>query len=649
MQRPFTLLHSIMGKRTWLNTQLANQYFPAIAKLPDTEAGHQSAAQLAAQLRQSWYERGSVNPGEKELGQLAALFDITRSQLKDRFGADHFCLKYFGMTTAEYTKLNNQKQQNTADRNEAVKQIDNPDAIVAKAVSLLEDSPHWFDVATALAVLTGRRSSEILATAQFEKATQWSVTFTGALKRGGERQRLSFEIPTLTTSDRVIAALAMLRRQLPDVGDLTPEEINRKYGDRVAQACEQHFTGLVPPRAGGDLYTHLFRAVYACIATFWYCPSWVEPTEYKAAIQGHYAVLDADDPTLRRSLGASRHYADYEIADSVIAQAGGKRKGIKLGWGGIVPIASFQRPNTVATPASPQLPPTPHSQAMPQVPINAPKSRRTPRKSVWINYQDEDLVQQVLSHFGQTDTTEAKISAMSNWLHWSIDLLQADHQPEGEQPDEGEQPAIAAHSATPNGPPTEPTTTPEAQERSAEVDELKTMFAQTLLMFQTFLQAQSQPPTARTGDNGLASPATRATDQDDRTTPSDRPLKPDSASDTPKKTRSPRSKSPEKATETAALTQQILAAIKDMKRYNLYIDQTGQPHKLKREITTNFLKALTPNQRLINRLLNKHQSDLQTHHHQMRIEPGHNSSYREKITLATIGQTLQAGEGAPQN
>ncbi|NEQ23089.1 MAG: hypothetical protein F6K28_28830 [Microcoleus sp. SIO2G3] len=640
-----------MGKRTWLNTQLADEYLPAIAKLPDTPTGHASAATLAAQLRQSWVDRHFT-----KLSQLQPLFDETRTQIKAKLGADHFSLKYFGLTTAEYTELNNQKLQRTADRNEDVKPIDQPDAIVAKAVALLEDSSHWFEIAAALAVLTGRRSSEILATAQFEKASQWSVTFTGALKRGGERQRLSFEIPTLTTSDRVITALVKLRQQLPDVIDLAPEEINRKYGDRVVQACDRHFTGLVPPRGNDNLYTHLFRAVYATIATFWYCPSWVEPTEYKAAIQGHYAVLDETDPTLRRSLTASRHYADYEIADSVIAQAGGKRKGIKLGYGGIVPIKIFQRPNALATPAPPQMPSTPQTQAMPQAASQPSKSKRTPRKSVWINYQDEELVRQVLSHFGHIDTTEAKIAAMSRWLHWSIETLKTVAPPAADASDQAQQAAIGTPANPPDPPPTEPTTlaatTPKAQAPSAEVDELKAMFTQTLQMFQALLQAQATNTTTHTAANGLARSAA-ATDRSDRdsatrsrSVASERPLNPDAeaATNTTLTQRRPsRSKSPEKATATAALTQQILQAIDDVMRYNLSIDQTQQPHKLKREITTNFLKALTPNQRLINRILDQQQQAIDHHHQQLHIQPGHNSSYREKITLADVQQSRPAG------
>ena len=194
-----------------------------------------------------------------------------------------------------------------------------------------------------------------------------------------------------------------------------------------------------------------------------------------------------------------------------------------------------------------------------------------------------------------------------------------------------------------------------AQDNS-DLSELKTMFAQTLEMFQSLMQAQTQPAT-HNGDDALAKPATRASANPDRDSaarsilaaPSDRSVNPNSAPSTsataaPNIRRQSRSKSPEAATETAALTQQILEAIEQIKRYNLYIDQTQQPHRLKREITTNFLKALTPNQRLINRILEEHQADLQQHHQQMHIQPGHNSSYREKITLFDIQQTLQAGD-----
>jgi hypothetical protein len=301
----------------------------------------------------------------------------------------------------------------------------------------------------------------------------------------------------------------------------------------------------------------------------------------------------------------------------------------------------------------------------------AQPSKRTPRKNLWINYQDEDLAQQVLSHFGTTDTTEAKIAALSRWLRWSLEKLEAEAQPAvdcdsaphsppaaSDRPEEGDPPAIATATASPHPPQAEPSTmsSPDAQP-SSTVGELKSMFAQTLEMFQALMQAQLQPSAMPTG-NGVS--ALSASTTSERTSPTDQHSSPAAAASTatptaPEKNRpkevkpSRRSKSPETQAQTAALTQQILNAIQDIEHYNLYIDQTGQPHRLKREITTNFLKALTPNQRLINRMLDERQAQVQQHHQQMHIQPGHNSSYREKITLEDILRTLQAGDRPPQN
>jgi hypothetical protein len=147
-------------------------------------------------------------------------------------------------------------------------------------------------------------------------------------------------------------------------------------------------------------------------------------------------------------------------------------------------------------------------------------------------------------------------------------------------------------------------------------------------MFQALMQAQSQPSTTRTGSDHLPDP--------DAATAM-------SATTALNPHRQSRSKSPEKAAATAALTGQILQAIDDVKHYNLSIDQTQQPHKLKREITANFFKAITPNQRLINRILEQMQQAIEQHHHQMQIAPGHNSTYREKITLADVQQSRRAG------
>ena len=323
--------------RKWLQEAIDKDYLPAIASLENTPEGRQHAEALNQRIRQDWNKRGA-----KKLTQKQGLSDELRRYLKEKLSDDHWVLDYLGLTTEEYAEINDRKQGRVAERNEATRQIKDPDAIVTKAVELITGKHDWPNIAAGLAVLTGRRVAEILSTAQFEKKSQWSVTFIGALKRRGE-EGLEFEIPTLTTADRVIKATELLRAELPDATDFDPKTINRKYEQAVAKACDRAFADLIPTREGKDsLYTHLFRAIYSTIATFWYCPPSVNDTEFRAAIQGHYAIQKANTDELRRSLAASRHYADYEIADKEIAKYHGKRKGIKLGVGGVQPIEVFR-------------------------------------------------------------------------------------------------------------------------------------------------------------------------------------------------------------------------------------------------------------------------------------------------------------------
>jgi hypothetical protein len=626
-----------MGKRTWLNNQLANEYLPAIAVLSDTEAGHASAAHLAAQLRQSWHDRNFTT-----LSQIQPLFDETRVQLKAKFGADHFSLRYFGFTTAEYTELNNQKLQRTADRNEAVKQIQQPDAIVAKAVELL-GKREWAEVVAGLAVLTGRRSSELLSTAKFEKASQWSVTFTGALKRGGESQLLSFEIPTLTVADRVIAALAKVRHELPDATQLPAQEVNRRYGEKVAQACDRHFSGLVPPRAGDNLYTHLFRAVYATIATFWYCPPWVQETEYRAAIQGHYAVLDEQDPTLRRSLTASRHYADYEIADSVIALHGGKRKGIKLGYAGIQPIAVFQRHDAIPQAQSTSIIQSPQELApMPQLPATEsvassaqqPSRTRTSRSTLWIWLEDKDLARQVLAHFGTDDKHEPQQDVIARWLRWSLEHLQAQQRAIETTPKSGEDPVepVKLPEATAINATTHTSATGAGQEpsRPSHLDE---KFEALMAMFEQFMQLQLNQTQPQLSHSQPAAAATPQRSTQLLSTAASAPL-PTTISGDPAPATQP-AQPTSRRYRTGQDDQMVHQAINAIFAHN---NQPNLPHDLKWAITINGLKAFTSNQRAIERVINERQQEIEAHHAHHQLEPNHNHRHKRKRKLGELIQ-----------
>jgi len=320
--------------RQWLQA-LVNEYLPAVSPLQHSDEDRAQAIAWATWMRQQWAQHGLA-----DLKQQRNLMTDVRRAIKTQLGEDHVALESMNFTVAEWTMINHPIEAQVARRNENVVLLDHSEAIVAQAVRLLE-SREWAEVAAGLVVVTGRRSSEILGTADFQPKSQWSVTFTGALKRRGESQVLSFEIPTLTTAERVITALAKLRLMCPTEG-LSAEQINQKYAQAVATACDRQFSDWVPHRDGRDnLFTHLFRSVYAAIATHWYAPPTIDANEYKAAIQGHYAFLETTDGTLMRSLAASRHYNDYKIGDRFGNIDG--RQGIKLGYGGVEVIEVFNK------------------------------------------------------------------------------------------------------------------------------------------------------------------------------------------------------------------------------------------------------------------------------------------------------------------
>ncbi|MEP0872800.1 telomere resolvase [Trichocoleus desertorum AS-A10] len=595
-------------------------------------------------MRQEWSDRGA-----QALNQQQSLMDQTRRAIKDHLGEDHFSLDSIKFSTEKYTQLNDEKQRSVSERNEDVKPLHNPDGIVATAVRLLE-SPEWSEVAAALAVLTGRRSSELLSTAKFEPKTRWSVVFTGALKRGGETQTLSFEIPTLTTSEKVCKALAKIRRELPEALELPAKEVNARFGPAVAAACDRHFSDLVPPRAGGNLYTHLFRAVYATIATFWYCPPRVDPVEFRAAIQGHYAVLDEHNPELRRSLAASRHYADFEIADSVIAQYAGKRKGIKLGLGGIQPIAPFQdRVDNTQT----------------------REHQRQQRTSLRIWKDDQPAIASILEHF------DGKIQPdkMPAWVAWSLQQLSAkaalaeeeaavDEATEAEPTkaialveteeitttDEPEATqAIAATFKTTEAAPelieesevnqpiqsTEPISNLSLEQPTANGLESKlNKLIDVMAQFVQF-QLQAQPPQIQQPIEqkaiALTSPTTLPTPVPEQVSIT-QPALPDQTIDTAEEASGESKSRKYKTGEADAIVNRAIDAI--VQHNNL----PNQLHDLKWAITINGLKNFTTNQRVIEKIMQERKDEIDAHHQLHQLLPGHNHRHKRKRKIVDVIQ-----------
>ncbi|MDJ0592679.1 MAG: protelomerase family protein [Pleurocapsa sp. MO_226.B13] len=324
-----------VARTKWLR-QLLAEHLTRLIELSGSKEDLEIAKQWDSLIKQKFVERGLIS-----LHQQKNRITDVRNAIKV-IDPNHPALNVVGFTAHEWMEINSMAASATASR--TTQFLASTEAIAFQAAQLLQ-SRIWSEVAAGLAVVTGRRVSEILKTAHFTFKSTYSVLFTGAVKRRQESVALNFEIPTLVEANTVIEAIAKLRGWL-DTSHLTNRQINERYEQAVAQACERYFRDLVPLREGkGNLYTHLFRAVYATIATHWFCPPTVSDLEFRAYIQGHFQILNEANEQKRTSMAAQRHYWDYKIADGQGNVDG--RLGIKLQQSGVQVLEAF---DTAPTP-----------------------------------------------------------------------------------------------------------------------------------------------------------------------------------------------------------------------------------------------------------------------------------------------------------
>lgn len=618
-----------MGTRSWLNKQIEQDILPAIAYLNNTPQGRRKAQTLTQDLRDGWAKRGFTQPVQQK-----PLFDELRRVIRAKFGNDHFSLDYFKLSRDEHFAINQQNQSNARDRQIHQQYLNNPDEIVATAVRLL-DSPEWADIAAGLAVLTGRRLNEVLKTAQFSVVSQWVVRFSGALKRQGEEVPLVFDIPTLTTAKRVIQATERLRQ-------ITPPAANES---KVALASDHHFHQLVPaPHGKTNLYAHLWRSVYCCIATFWYCPKHVDDLLFKAHILGHFETLTQDEQkTLAHpqqlnqvklhqrleNFASDRHYRLYEIDDKVIAQYNGQRKGIKLGHSGIQPIEAF-------THGLPQHQPE-------------PMKRKTP-SSLRVWKEDYDAIASLLNNFpGSTQPDK-----VSNWINWSLEQIlkgklstpASQHQAHDNQVTDIHHQAevhtitpqtdsYSAHPLNPLDSPPEPDNPPTEQPHhpaddvltSAQPEQslpsapvpsanpLESKLDQLLDVMTLFVQGQMQQQTREKKRAIAPSPSTP--------TPQPQPES-ESEPDNPDKPRR------YKTGEADGIINNAIDAI--IAHNNAH----GRLHDDKWAITINGLKNYCQNQRAIERIVQKRKEEIDQHHAKHQLGARHNDRHKRKFKINQV-------------
>lgn len=112
----------------------------------------------------------------------------------------------------------------------------------------------WEDVSCALALVTGRRQSEIHYSAEFKAVGDYEIEFTGQLKgksrtvNGEKLVDHAFTIPTLVKANLCVAGLDWLKimnRKLDENG--TPELVNKRWGKALSQRCREAWEVIPDP------------------------------------------------------------------------------------------------------------------------------------------------------------------------------------------------------------------------------------------------------------------------------------------------------------------------------------------------------------------------------------------------------------------
>jgi Telomere resolvase len=565
-----------MPGRAWLEDEIQAVILPKLEKLRNTPKGRAHLEAFVLSIRDGWTVRGILQQ---------PLMDRVRRVIKDELGEEHWSLEIFNFSRDEYFEINRGKQEKARKRQQSQGFID-PEQITSVAVRLL-GSQKWAEVATAIAVLTGRRLNEILKTGGFSVKSQWVVSFQGSLKRRDDP--IVFDVPTLTTARKVVDAVNRLR-------EITPPGADERA---VSVASEKHFSGLVtPPGDNQSLYTHLWRSVYATIATFWFCPPTVDDLLFKAHIMGHFEALpeaERDNPAALanrlESFSSERHYRLFEISDEVIAQHQGKRKGIKLGHAGITPIEAFN--------------------ALPE-PDRERKS--TAVTSLRIFKADADRWATVLDKLGGEGNQPQRTEALLDWIEQRLVMESGDSMggDRGMEVIEVEREGVEVRNQMPMSLPSTGVEDPLRQ----DIRDLVGVLA--LLV-----------------ENGAIAPSRTTAAADPGAGGAQRAVAPAIAPSLPQP---PSSEHGEKRTFTKRPTQesitQLHSCINAIMTYN---NAPDRPHEHKWAVNLSILKKLGCSQRQIPLILDERKQEIEHHHRIHQINPdSHNLYHRGKDDLRTL-------------
>jgi hypothetical protein len=214
-----------------------------IKKLPAYEDDLKALATLPALT----IGNGKAKLKEKLHAELKGSELDTAIDLVDGLLTDHQLVTYLTKSKARKEARAKTEADSLSKKSSNVKVYNTP-ALLKLADKLL-DAESYTSVAWALALLTGRRSTEILLRGTFSKVTTDSVMFSGQLKKRKGTQKAPYLIPTLAPADRVISALKRLR-SMEEVRVFRNEsEYKSMDYDQLNKAVNQRASGVLNAKA----------------------------------------------------------------------------------------------------------------------------------------------------------------------------------------------------------------------------------------------------------------------------------------------------------------------------------------------------------------------------------------------------------------
>lgn len=241
---------------------------------------------------------------------------------------EHWALTYLKYDRADYEKFAKATTANNNLKQDSLKPINKQ--LYLEAVSSLLESSQPEELAIAIAAVTGRRYSEVMARGDFSPTDNpYQIHFKGQLKKRGSNDE-NYTIYTLVPADFVLAAISRFRTH-PDIAALcnaSIEEINQ-LNTPINRLLKHYLqdTNLVPALKGeAGVTIQNLRGIYGEIAVHFFCPPNMGTHRFVQQKLGH--LIDDSDLLQRKNSGSTEHYFHYYLIDNDGKQLA--QKGVKL-------------------------------------------------------------------------------------------------------------------------------------------------------------------------------------------------------------------------------------------------------------------------------------------------------------------------------